>query len=208
MKRLVLVPLAALLAVLGGAGTAHAGTYRYWSFWEQDGSAWSYARQGAGTARPGDGDVVGFRFAVSVNSADATKPRGAADFAAVCSDTAAEKGRKRVAFVLDFGTARDSVDGSKPPGQRSVCAVVPQDATAADALAEVAEPLRFGQSGMLCAIAGYPAVGCGESVSSAGKKAAPAPASDSGPSAGLIAGGAAVVLLGAAGVWQARRRRA
>ncbi|MEV6108306.1 SCO2322 family protein [Streptomyces sp. NPDC051940] len=211
--RLALAPLVTLLALLGGAGSAHAEGYRYWSFWERDGSQWVYAQQGPGTARPGDGDVVGFRFAVSEDSADATRPRGTADFAAICADGKAEDGRKRVAFVLDFGTPEDSADGATPPAQRTECAVVPEDATAADALAAVAEPLRFGSNGLLCAIAGYPAKGCGETVSSADEKSGsgtPAADEDSGegPSAGLIGGVAAVAVLGAAAVWQARRRRA
>ncbi|MFC7221391.1 SCO2322 family protein [Streptomyces polyrhachis] len=208
----VLAPLAALLAAVG-AGPAHAAGYRYWSFWEREGAAWAYAQQGPGTARPADGDVVGFRFAVSEDSADATRPRGGADFAALCADTKPAADRKRVAFVLDFGTRADSADGAVPPKPRTACALVAQDATAADALATVAEPLRFGDNGLLCAIAGYPRTGCGETVSEkkpASDKpaeAAPDPAADEGPSAGLLAGAAALAVLAGATLWQVRRRR-
>ncbi|MBT2387820.1 SCO2322 family protein [Streptomyces sp. ISL-11] len=209
--------LAGLFAVTGIA-PAHAAGYRYWSFWQGSGAGWAYATQGPSGARPGDGETVGFRFAVSQDSKDAAKPRAAADFGAVCDRTPAEDGTKRVAVVLDFGTAADAPEGESPPAARTACARVGGDASAAEALAAVAKPLRYDSAALLCAIAGYPRTGCGEQVSGNGsgngakKSDAPAKADgkddgDSGPSAGLIAGVAAVVVLGAAAAWQARRRR-
>ncbi|PSJ24111.1 hypothetical protein B7P34_35155 [Streptosporangium nondiastaticum] len=202
--------------MLLGTAPAHAAGYRYWSFWQGSGGQWAYATQGPGTARPGDGDVIGFRFAVSADSADAAKPRAAAGFGPVCDGTPAADGAKRVAVVLDFGTPADAPDGETPPKARSACARVGEDATAGEALAAVAKPLRYDSSALLCAIGGYPRTGCGEQVSGAEKgaeSASPKPAADGGkkgdggPSAGLIGGVAAVVALGAAAFWQARRRR-
>ncbi|MFE2633550.1 SCO2322 family protein [Streptomyces scopuliridis] len=216
----------ALGAVVAGAGTSQAAGYRYWSFWESDGAKWTYATQGPATARPADGAVNGFRFAVSADSGDADRPREALDFAAVCGATPARDGHKRIAVVIDSGTDADAPDGEKPPALRAECARVGEDATSAEALAAVAKPLRYNSEALLCAIAGYPASGCGEQV--AGDAATPEPtgtrdsASDArgatdkrgngegdggGPSAGLFAGAAAVVVLAAAGLWQARRRR-
>lgn len=207
--------LAGAAAVLGVA-PAHAEGYRYWSFWQpaEANGAWTYATQGPATLRPADGSVIGFRFAVSKDSADAAKPRGAADFAAVCAGTPAGDGGKRVAVVLDFGTPADAPAGETPPSARSACAKVGADGSAADALAAVAKPLRYDSSALLCAIAGYPRTGCGEKAGAvgAGKPAEPAEPKasekgDGGPSAGLIGGIAAVAVLGAAAVWQTRRRR-
>ncbi|MET8077535.1 SCO2322 family protein [Streptomyces sp. NPDC005303] len=204
---------AALLALLtglllAGVSPARAAGYRYWSFWDRTGTTWTYATQGPSTAVPSDGDVQGFRFAVSENSADADKPRGTASFTAICGDTAARDGRKRVALVIDFGTAADAPSGEEPPSGRTECAVVPPDATTAEALAATAKPLRYSTDAMLCAIAGYPEAGCGEQVTGKGrqpgKKTA---ASDRGPSVGLFAGLAAIAVLGAAAVWRSRRRR-
>ncbi|TVL90053.1 hypothetical protein CD790_24790 [Streptomyces sp. SAJ15] len=205
-----------LLLVVGVAAPAHAQGYRYWSFWQREGGSWTYATEGPSTARPGDGDTVGFRFAVSEDSGDATRPRGTADFDAICADTPAKAGGKRVAIVLDFGTAADAPGGETPPRARTECARVDGSASAAEALAAVAKPLRYDSSAMLCGIAGYPARGCGElAEAGAGAKAESSGASkrasedrDEGPSAGLIGGVAAVVALGAAALWQARRRRA
>ncbi|MFF4521686.1 SCO2322 family protein [Streptomyces bluensis] len=211
-----------LVLVVGAADPARAAGYRYWSFWERDGgSAWTYATQGPSTARPSDGDVQGFRFTVSQDADDAAGPRGAADFASLCARTPPREGHKRVALVIDFGMAADAPSGETPPAPRTACARVPEDATTADALAAVAGPLRYDTNALLCAIADYPEKGCGEPVPDTGagtsdedpQTSAPASASGSedgssgGPSLGLFAGAGVVALLGAAAVWQARRRR-
>ncbi|WP_149549696.1 SCO2322 family protein [Streptomyces marokkonensis] len=210
IRRATVLFLAALLPLLAGAGQAQAVGYRYWSFWEHSGTAWTYATQGPSTARPSDGDVQGFRFSVSEDSADAAKPRGTSDFGTVCAKTPAKDGEKRVALVIDFGTPADAPSGETPPVGRTACARVPEDATTAEALASVAKPLRYDTNALLCAISGYPEKGCGEQVSS---EKAPASAEEKssstdsgGPSVGLIAGIAAVALLAAAATWQARRR--
>ncbi|MFE1307958.1 SCO2322 family protein [Streptomyces sp. NPDC058755] len=205
--------LVAALVLLAGAAQAHATGYRYWSFWERDGDRWTYATQGPSTARPDDGAIQGFRFAVSEDSADASRPRGTADFATICAGTPAKPGTKRVALVIDFGTPADAPSGETPPTRRTVCARVSPDATTAEALAATAKPLRYDTNALLCAIAGYPHKGCGEQVSAddTEKKATPVGEKprqkDSGPSLGLPIGVGAVVLLAGAAVWQARRRR-
>ncbi|MFJ4332494.1 MULTISPECIES: SCO2322 family protein [unclassified Streptomyces] len=217
-RRLALLLLAAFLLV-ANAGQAQAAGYRYWSFWDRDGGTWVYATQGPSLVRPSDGDVQGFRFAVSEDSGDAAQPRGTADFATICAKTPAEDGSKRVALVLDFGTASDAPSGDTPPAPRTACAQVSPEATTADALAAVAGPLRYDTNALLCAIAGYPKSGCGEQVSqeqekqgatTAPEQAAPEQkdtSDDGGPSVGLIAGTAVIAALAAAAAWQARRRR-
>ncbi|MFD7584303.1 GPS-CTERM domain-containing protein [Kitasatospora sp. NPDC059811] len=166
----------------------------------------------------------------------AAQPRAAGDFAALCADTPTQAGRKRVAVVLDFGTAADSGSGSgsdsdsgsgsssasgsssgsgsgsgsaeAPPEQRSACASVVSNATSAEVLAAVAPPLRYDANGLLCAIAGFPKAGCADQLGSAAKPAGPSGGgSDSGPDVGLIAGGALIAVLAGGAVWQARRRR-
>lgn len=215
IRRFTVLFLAALLPLLAGAGQAQAAGYRYWSFWERDGSAWTYATVGPSLARPADGDVQGFRFSVSEDSGDAAKPRGTADFDTICAKTPAKDGTKRVALVIDFGTPADAPSGEQPPAGRTACAQVAGDATTAEALASVAKPLRYDSNALLCAIAGYPTKGCGEQISVEGKDSASTGAADEasaqddgglGPSVGLIAGAAAVFVLGAAAVWQVRRR--
>ncbi|MFJ5720295.1 SCO2322 family protein [Streptomyces sp. NPDC093149] len=214
----LLVALAAVLAVLG-AGTAQAAGYRYWSFWEGSGTGWTYATQGPSLVRPDDGTVQGFRFSVSEDSQDSAKPRRSPDFAKICADTPAQGGTKRVALVIDPGTAADAPAGETPPAPRTACARVAPDASTAEALASVAKPLRYSGDALLCAISGYPGSGCGEQVSGDGHAtpsatvspgaaaSAGSGGSGGGPSAGVLVGVGAVLLLGIAAVVQARRRR-
>lgn len=213
-------------ATVPAVAPAHAAAeYRYWSFWTADSGAqgsaapWTYATEGPSGLRPADGGVAGFRFTVSADSARAAEPRAAADFGAVCDSTKAADGRKRVAVVIDFGTAADAPRGEEPPAARTECARVPEDATAGEALAAVAKPLRYDSSALLCAIGGYPKAGCADQVSGSGaadgERRTSEPAAhgsdggtgSGGPSAGLVGGVAAIAALGAAAVWQARRRR-
>ncbi|MEW2621941.1 SCO2322 family protein [Streptomyces sp. NPDC048106] len=213
VRRTAPVLLAVLALLLGaGAGQARATGYRYWSFWERSGGHWTYATQGPSLVRPGDGAVEGFRFSVSADSGDASKPRGTADFATICAGTPAESGTKRVALVVDFGVPADAPAGETPPKGRTACARVSPSASAAEALAAVAKPLRYDTNALLCAISGYPRTGCGEQVSGSGPVTVPGrteyrTASSGGPSLGLPIGAAVVVVLAGAAVWQSRRRR-
>ncbi|WP_189599129.1 SCO2322 family protein, partial [Streptomyces lateritius] len=218
---------AAVVLTPAAAAPAHAAGYRYWSFWESDGTGkWAYATQGPATARPADGDVIGFRFAVSEDANDAAQPSAAPDFAAICAGTEkAEKkaGTKRVAVVIDFGGPLDAPPGETPPDKllKAGCPRVREDATSAEALAAVAAPLRYDSAALLCGIAGYPAKGCGDQVAgtsprpsgserSTGQPTATvttrADGESGGPSVGALAGGVAVLALGGAAVWKARRR--
>ncbi|WP_326599268.1 SCO2322 family protein [Streptomyces sp. NBC_01803] len=210
-----LVPLclAALLTGLGAApASADDSAYRYWSFWTWDGDErqWAYATQGPGTLRVRDGDVLGFRFAVSAESSDTRVPRGAGDFGAVCGDGgegADGGGGERVALVIDFGTPGDAPGSETPPEARTECAEVDGGATAAEALAGVAEPLRYNSDALLCAIAGYPARGCADQLS----EESGGDASDSGDGGGsavaVLAGTGTVAALAVAAWIRARRRR-
>ncbi|MFE1577597.1 SCO2322 family protein [Streptomyces fradiae] len=183
--------MAVLAGVPAAAGTAHAAGYRYWSFWEGgDGKSatWAYATQGPATLRPADGAVNGYRFAVSTDSADADRPRHAPDFAAICAGTPAAPGTKRIALVVDFGVPADAPAGEAPPGPRTACARVAPDATAAEALAAVAAPLRYNSQALLCGISGYPRQGCGEQVDTAARPSSPPDPASSAPGATAGAG--------------------
>ncbi|MFE9329596.1 SCO2322 family protein [Streptomyces sp. NPDC006925] len=232
LASLLLLPSPEAHASTARQPAAESSGYRYWSFWQrQGGGSWSYATEGPATQRPEDGDVLGFRFALSEDSGQADKPRGAVHFAAACDGTKAGKDSKRVAVRIDFGTRADAPDGESedPPGARTGCARIPENGTAADALAKVASPLRYNSDALLCAIDGYPATGCGEQAKGSGGsgrsedgdsdstadaegrsadgEADGGRGDSASTAAGVAAGAAAVAILGAAALWQARRRK-
>lgn len=224
---------AVALTLLSVASPAQAAGYRYWSFWQAGAQgSWAYATQGPATARPADGEVNGFRFAVSADSADSTRPRTAPDFAALCADTPAKPGTKRIGVVIDFGIPADAPGGEAPPApeQRTACARVDPAASSAEALAAVAKPLRYNSDALLCAIAGYPESGCGEQIAAAKPTASQSPShaspaspasgaqedaqqdtqaaqdTEGGPSLGVLAGIVAVLALGGAAFRQSQSR--
>ncbi|SDT77472.1 hypothetical protein SAMN05216371_5446 [Streptomyces sp. TLI_053] len=216
-----------LIVLLLGAAQAQAAGYRYWSFWRWSDGGWTYQQQGPAVHVPADGEVEGWRFAVSPDGGrQATRPGQGGDFAALCAGTPAEAGRKRVAVVLDFGGPADAPAHETLPEPRTACALVPTRASSAEVLATVAPPLRYDGSGLLCAIAGYPRTGCGEQLGGAarptgaggsgtatgpadatGSTAAGASPGGAGPVLGIGAGLALVLAVAAGARWQSRRRR-
>lgn len=165
--------LAAAIVVAAGvpltvAAPAQAAAYRYWSYWHVDNGAWAFSQVGAGGWRVQDGSVEGWHFAVSPNTRSAPPPRYAASkaFDELCGDTAKVGGQVRVALVLDFGVGADYPSGDGPPVPALVgdCYVVPDRSTGIDVLNEAKVSVRD-QAGLVCALAGHPATGCGEIVS-------------------------------------------
>ncbi|WP_419996314.1 SCO2322 family protein [Streptomyces boninensis] len=217
MKHTLTTLAAAATLTLAAAAPAHAADYRYWSLRHGEDGKWTTTTVGPGSYRPEDGAVEGWRFAVFQEATkDSVNPRAKPDFEAVCGTTPKKAGAKRVALVLDFGTAKDAPSGEQPPAVvRKECVQLPPDATTAEALAKAVPPLRYGSGGLLCAIAGYPRKGCadvvggerGESPKATGDGDS-GDGNGGGPSAGLLVGGGLVVALGGAALWQVRRRRA
>lgn len=171
--------VAVLAPVLAAASAQAATAYRYWGYYQYAKGAWQYAQTGPDATKPADGDIEGWRFAVSDGSVPRL-PRVTPDFAATCGAQAAPAGKKRVLVVIDAGRPADSPDGTTAeiaPVQK--CAVVDTAATGAQVLAAVAS-VRVGNA-MTCGIDGYPATGCSDAVGNqtAAMKApdtAPAPA--------------------------------
>lgn len=226
----VLVAPAAALALVGlGSPAQAADGYRYWNYFHLQDGSWAFSQVGPGDYQPKDGAVEGYRFGTST-TADGIAPRADLDqvtFDAVCGAADATADQKRVAVLIDYGTAADA-DGATPPAPRADCAVVAADATGQQALAAVADVRA--SKGLTCALDGYPAAGCGEPVADAPK---PAPEqqvafelpaedtaaggteasaghadTDSGLAWPLVAAGAVVVLVAGGGVALARRNKA
>ena len=143
---------------------ANAAAFRYWGYYQWQDDAWTFAQTGPDQSTPADGSVEGWRFAVT-DEQSVREPRAAGDFDAICGDTEAGSGEKRVAVVIDYGTPEDTADGAQPPAARGECAVVPTDATGSVVLSTVAE-VRI-ENALVCGLDGWPATGCGDQIEGA-----------------------------------------
>jgi hypothetical protein len=150
--------LPALVAV--SASSADAASYRYWSFWTANASgSWTYSNVGAASTRPNDGDVQGWRFAVSGGASSSTiTPRTAGSFDALCAGQPPVADKKRVGLVVDFGTRADAPPGEAPPTSRTFCVLAPVKASGAAVLLQ-ALSVRT-KDGLVCGIDGYPRTEC------------------------------------------------
>ena len=103
------------------------------------------------------------RFAVS-GTAGSVQPRASSSFGAICGSHApAPSGQKLVGLVVDYGTTADAPPGQHPPrGVDMFCAQVGDHGTSAQVL--VAYATVRSESGLVCAIDGYPANECGAVV--------------------------------------------
>jgi hypothetical protein len=227
--------LLALLTVLVSgvlAGPAQAADgFRYWNYFHLQDGSWAFSQVGPGDYQPEDGAVEGYRYGTST-TAEGIAPRAdlaALTFERVCAHAQADSDQKRVAVLIDYGTAADA-EGADVPDPRAACAVVPDNASGRQVLASVAD-LRA-EKGLTCAVDGYPATGCGEPVADvpAQQKEEPVAftlpadstgadgsgsatssadsASDEGAPWSLLALGGVVVVVAAGGVLLARRNKA
>ena len=193
-----------------------APAYRYWSYWTSASGDWQFATSGPAARAPQDGDVEGWRFAVTTAAGD-QPPRAAVagSFDDACGSTVAPSGLKRVALVIDPGLASDAPTGQVPPPLRLACAVVPVEATSATALASVSNVRA--EAGIVCGLDGFPTGECAPIVTvSAPPATAPplpsatgesTPPSATGPSAMATVVAAGGVLAAIAAVIVIRRRR-
>ena len=214
--------VALVAAVVVPAASASAAAYRYWGYFQLQGTSWAFATKGPEQVTPADGSVEGWRFAVAGES-DSRTPRATATFADLCGTTPAETGKKRVGVVIDYGRAADTEDGTEPPIPAGECAVVATAATGAEVLAAVAAVRA--ENGLVCAVDQHPAKGCGGEVKevSAEAQAADTPVTLSTPKAAaaddpgasstdegvpaLAFAGIAVAVAAAVGLVLAARRR-
>lgn len=155
--------LLAGLAVVGSAGAASAeDAYAYWLYYTvADGKLVYQETAGPATFVPEDGGIEAYRYAAAV-----FPPKQApridlekVTFDAVCGDTEAETGKKRVAVVIDYGIDGDApAGGPDAPDPVAECAVVATDANGLQTLQSVAK-VRTGDQSSLCAIDAYPSGG-------------------------------------------------
>ena len=157
-----------MLLTITQVGHSHAIDYRYWTYWTAAPSgAWQFASAGPAAMVPKDGAVEGWRFVISSGTnAPQTQPRvpGSTAFDQFCGDTpAAASGKKRVAVVIDYGTAAHQPPTESAPAARGTCVVAAVGASGAAILSQAAAP-RVAK-GLICGIDGYPKSECAVVVS-------------------------------------------
>jgi hypothetical protein len=233
--RVLRAAITLLLVILAGgvvAAPAQAAAFRYWGYFQLTNGAWAFAQSGPAQTVPKDGSVEGWRFAIADESSTRA-PRATPTFDVLCAATPATAGNKRVGLVIDYGRPADAAVDTPPPALRATCVAVPEKATGSDVLVAAEATLRLDPKGLMCAIDGWPATGCGgpvDPVPAAAASAdtivtipAPAPSASATPLAksagtspetasnarGPILGGLAAVLgVGALGFAAWRRSRA
>jgi len=219
--------LAGLTLVSTSGSAAAADVYRYWIYFQVQDGTYVSSDKGFGDTVPADGSIEAYRYAAPAAYPSTNLPRAdlaEVTFDKVCADTDEAAGKKRVAVIIDFGVEADA-DGAEVPDPEAACALVDEKATGAQTLAAVADVRQkkssFGP--LLCAVDGYPAVGCADVKADAATPADGAPVAfdieddadddededeDDSNLPLLLGAGAVVVLLGAGGVLLARRNRA
>jgi len=172
IPRLVLAMLTLLftsVAVVGLSAPANATDYyRYWTYFQVKGDTYVASQKGVGAFVPKDGSIDAYRYAAPQDYKEPNLPRvdlTEVTFDAVCGDTEAADGNKRVAVIIDYGVEADA-EGQEVPEPTAACASVPTTATGLQVLDAVAD-VRSKSSSMgplLCGIDGYPAKGCADQV--------------------------------------------
>jgi hypothetical protein len=218
------VVIAAGLALLS-APAADAAAYRYWTYWHGKNGAWAFATAGPASVVPTDGSVEGWRFAVTTQAGSPSDSPGVVpSFDAICGASPAPSGQKRVALVIDPGSAASAPEGQLPPEPSATCVVVDQDATGYQVLRSAVVVRTEG--GLVCGIADYPADECApvvdepapgatkppspsavDSASPAAVPSATSPRDDSDPGSPLWTAGVLAALAAVGGVLVWRRSR-
>lgn len=156
------IAVTALLLSLSTPAQAADTGYRYWGYFQAapNATSWTPAMTGP-TVVVADGSVEGWAFTFS-NAAipDAKSPKVAPSFSKICGKTKAVNGKKRVAVMIDFGSAVLRPKAEMPGKLIQRCVVADKEALGIEILGQVAK-IRAQGSGFICGLNGYPAKECG-----------------------------------------------
>jgi hypothetical protein len=162
MKMKFLIVLFTLTSLSIPQSQAADTGWRYWGYFQAapNATSWTAAMTGP-TVNVADGSVEGWAFTFSNDAIpDAKAPKVAPSFSKVCGKTKAVAGKKRVAVMIDFGSAVLRPKGESTPRLVQKCVVADKDALGIDVLGQVAK-VRAQGSGFICGLNGYPAKECG-----------------------------------------------
>jgi len=171
VRTAALIVAIAVASISCAAPAQASSSYRYWSYWKSVDSTWQFANEGAGTYRPKDGSVQGWRFAISEGANSSTRPpRSKATFERICQGVQAEPAQRRVGLVIDYGTSADAPSGEQPPSLVSACVVIADGQTSIQVMSAAKLAFRASTTGFICGISGYPRNECGVVIANPANK--------------------------------------
>ena len=162
MKFKLLLAIVVIASCITPTAQAADTGWRYWGYFQAapGASKWTAAMTGP-TVNVADGSVEGWAFTFSNDAIpDAKAPKIAPSFSTICGKTQAVIGKKRVAVMVDFGSAVLRPKGETTPRLIQKCVVADKSALGIDVLG-LAVKVRAEGSGFICGLNGYPAKECG-----------------------------------------------
>jgi len=121
--------------------------WRYWGYFQTapGKTAWTAAMTGP-TVDIADGSVEGWSFVFSSDDIPSVEPRVKPDFKKICAGVKADKDTKRIAVVIDFGSAAYAPKGEKVRKTVTTCLRTAKASQGIDVLGQVAK-IRAAGSG-------------------------------------------------------------
>ena len=159
----------ALLFITAFAFTSPANAadkgWRYWGYYQAAPGAkiWTAAMTGP-SVDVKDGAVEGWSFVFSSDDVPSIAPSIKPDFAAICGKVKSDKDTKRVALVIDFGSATYAPKSEKTPKSFTTCVRTANTSLGIDVLG-MAVKIRANKSGLICGLNGFPKKECGVEIS-------------------------------------------
>jgi hypothetical protein len=161
---LIAIILIASQAISMAPSNAAAKGYRYWGYFQAAPGAttWTAAMTGP-TVDIKDGAVEGMSFVFSSDDIPSVAPSVKPDFAAICGNTKATSGKKRIGLVIDFGNKAYAPAGEKVQKTITRCVTTAMGSQGIDVLGQVVK-VRADKSGLICGFNGYPKKECGAEI--------------------------------------------
>jgi hypothetical protein len=164
MKFKIVLAIILISSVITPSAQAADKGWRYWGYFQAAPSktTWTAAMTGP-TVDIADGAVEGWSFVFSSDDIPSVQPRVKPDFKTICAGVKADKDTKRIAVVIDFGSATYSPKGEKVRKTITTCVRTAMASQGIDVLGQVTK-IRAAGSGLICGLAGYPAKECGVEI--------------------------------------------
>lgn len=160
---LAIILISSQLLAIPASNAATKG-WRYWGYFQAapGSSTWKAAMTGP-TVDIEDGAVEGWSFVFSSDDVPSVAPKTKPSFSSICGKTKADSDTKRIALVIEFGSAAYAPKGEKVAKPIIRCVTTAKSSQGIDVLAQVTK-VRSASSGLICGINGYPKKECGVEI--------------------------------------------